>query len=92
MRAMRRRRKAIWVCSGSSSGQNVVAASRVMQPNTTVVVADELVEVLVRAGVARVQGEARDLVQAHRSHEVLAHARRAAAATQQPHSMQRSSS
>ena len=57
-----------------------------------VVVADELVEVGVVARIARIEPEAGDLVQADGADEVLAHARRAAAATQQPHSMQRSSS
>ena len=64
-----------------------------MQPNTPLSSPIELVVVVVAARVARVEAEARDLVEADGADEVLAHARACrSAATQQPHSMQRSSS
>ena len=57
---------------------HVVAGEQRHAPEHAAVVADELVVVLVGALVARIEAEARDLVQAHRADEVLAHARGAA--------------
>ena len=73
-----RRTKAIWVCSGNCFGQTSWQPSSDMQPNTPSSSPTSVVEVLVAARVARVEPEARDLVQADGADEVLAHARRAA--------------
>jgi len=55
-----------------------VAAEQGHAAEHAVVVADQLVVVVVAAGVARIEREARDLVETHGAHEVLAHARRTA--------------
>ena len=57
---------------------DVVAGEQRHAAEHAVVVADHLVVVVVGARVARVEAEARDLVQADRADEVLAHARGAA--------------
>ena len=65
-------------CKRQVLGAHVVAAEQRHAAEDAVVVADELVEVGVGARVARVEPEARDLVQPHGADEVLAHARGAA--------------
>src|SRR5436190_3838457 len=57
---------------------DVVAAEQRHAAEHAVVVADQLVEVVVASRVARVEAEARDLVEADRADEVLAHSRRSA--------------
>src|SRR5512134_835422 len=58
---------------------DVVAGEQRHAAEDAAVVADHLVVVVVRALVARIEAEARDLVDPYRADEVLAHARGAAA-------------